>query len=205
MCEGCFVIIIADLEEWTDKSSLTNFADDTQSIIIANSESALIETAQREANEVIKFFSGVNLVNNSDKACLLTNSAGKDKSMKMEDIGGEALESKNNEKLLGLQISGNLDWKTHTNELSIKLKQRLGLLKRIKYKINKDKLPVVAEAIFNSKIRYGLAVYGRPRMEEEEPQELQKVNWMFKLRKIRALEIASFENTLCFVILLHET
>ena len=56
-----FVIIMADLEAWTDKSSLTNFADDTQSIIIANSESALIETAQKEANEVIKFFSGVNL------------------------------------------------------------------------------------------------------------------------------------------------
>ena len=165
-----FVIIMADLEEWIENSSLTNFADDTQSIIIAKSESTLIETAQKEANEVIRFFSGVNLVNNSDKACLLTNSAGKEKNMEMQDIGGENLQSKSSEKLLGLQISGNLDWKTHINKLCSTLKQRLGLLKRIKYKISQDKLQVVAEAIFNSKIRYGLAVYGRPRLDEEEPE-----------------------------------
>ena len=165
-----FVIIMADLEAWIENSSLTNFADDTQSIIIAKSESTLIETAQKEANEVIRFFSGVNLVNNSDKACLLTNSAGKEKNMEMQDIGGENLQSKSSEKLLGLQISGNLDWKTHINKLCSTLKQRLGLLKRIKYKISQDKLQVVAEAIFNSKIRYGLAVYGRPRLDEEEPE-----------------------------------
>ena len=96
-----FVIIMADLEAWIENSSLTNFADDTQSIIIAKSESTLIETAQKEANEVIRFFSGVNLVNNSDKACLLTNSAGKEKNMEMQDIGGENLQSKSSEKLLG--------------------------------------------------------------------------------------------------------
>ena len=50
------------------------------------------------------------------------------------------------------------------------LKQRIGLLRRIKYKVNKDKLQIIAEAIFNSKIRYGIAVYSSPRTEEDEAE-----------------------------------
>ena len=46
--------------------------------------------------------------------------------------------------------------------------KRVGLLKRIKKIIPKDKLIIIAEAIFNSKIRYGIAVYLIPIFEREE-------------------------------------
>ena len=49
-----------------------------------------------------------------------------------------------------------------------KLKQRLGLLRRIKEKIPSDKLKIIAEAIFNSKLRYGISVYLKPRITEED-------------------------------------
>ena len=65
-------------------------------------------------------------------------------------------------------MSADLDWKVHIETLEKLLKQRLGLLRRIKYKIPKDKLQIVAEAILNSKIRYGIAVYGRPKTEEKQ-------------------------------------
>ena len=57
------------------------------------------------------------------------------------------------------------------------LKQRIGLLRRIKYKVNKDKLQIIAEAIFTSKIRYGIAVYSSPRLEEDEAEnsDIQKI------------------------------
>ena len=45
----------------------------------------------------------------------------------------------------------------------------MGLLRRIRHKISRGKLQVVAEAIFTSKLRYGLAVYGKPRLTNEEP------------------------------------
>ena len=48
--------------------------------------------------------------------------------------------------------------------------------RRISYKIDHDKLQIVAEAIFTSKIRYGLAVYGKPRLTEEEPINGQMKN-----------------------------
>ena len=123
---------------------------------------------QQEAKAVTTFFSGVGLVNNADKAAILYNSRRKGKEITIEDIGGETLESKETEKLLGVTISSNLEWKNHVDNLCRILKQRIGLMRRIKYKVNKDKLLIIAEAIFNSKIRYGIAVYSTPRIEEEE-------------------------------------
>ena len=86
----------------------------------------------------------------------------------MENIGGENVESKESDKLLGLQVSSKLNWKLHQEKLCITLRQRLGLLRRIKCKVPKEKLIIIAEAIFTSKIRYGLPVYYRPRITEED-------------------------------------
>ena len=76
-----------------------------------------------------------------------------------------------------MHVSSNLDWKAHIDKLCSILKQPMGLLRRIKHKITKDKLQIVAEAIFTSKIRYGLAVYGQPRLTVDEPigGQIQKI------------------------------
>ena len=101
--------------------------------------------------------------------------------MEMKNVGGESLVSKEKEKLLGIYISADLDWKAHVSHLCTKLKQRLGLLRRIKYKIDNGKLQIVAEAIINSKIRYGIAVYGRPRLNNGDPHcaDMQKLQVSF--------------------------
>ena len=164
-----FTIIMADLDLWTDKSNLSNFADDTQSIIISDNKKELEEVTKKESDAVLDFFSGVNLVNNADKACLLYNSRGTGGEITMANIGGDRVESKESEKLLGLLVSSKFTWKLHIDKLCITLRQRLGLLKRIKCKVPKDKLQIIAEAIFTSKIRYGLPIYYRPRLTEEDP------------------------------------
>ena len=74
------------------------------------------------------------------------------------------MESKNHEKLLGLQVSASLDWKTHIHHICSTLKQRLGMLKRIQQRLPREELRLVAEAIFNSRIRYGIAVFYKPRL-----------------------------------------
>ena len=66
------------------------------------------------------------------------NSRRKGTEITIEDVGGEYLKSKEAEKLLGVTISSNLDWKTHVDSLCKTLKQRIGLLRRIKYKVNKE-------------------------------------------------------------------
>ena len=52
---------------------LSNFADDTQSIIVRESKENLLETILKEADSVIEFFANNNLVNNAEKAAVLYN------------------------------------------------------------------------------------------------------------------------------------
>ena len=80
-------------------------------------------------------------------------------------VGGETLTTSSSEKLLGLTINSDLNWSTHVDKLITTLKQRLGLLRRIKNKINSHKLKIVAEAIFSSKMRYGMSVFTIPKFE----------------------------------------
>ena len=81
------------------------------------------------------------------------------------EVGGEVLKTSQSEKLLGLTINSDLNWKTHVEKLCSSLKQKLGLLRRIKHKINNQKLKIVAEAIFSSKMRYGMSVFTIPKFE----------------------------------------
>ena len=162
-----FICLMADMDLWVENSLLANFADDTQSIIISDSLEKALEITSKEANNIISFFGLNNLVNNPDKAAVLYNSKGKGGNIKINNIGGENLNSTFSEKLLGLNLNSDLNWNTHIEKLSIDLKKRIGLLKRIKQRIPRDKLVIIAEAISNSKIRYGIPVYITPVFEEE--------------------------------------
>ena len=162
-----FVCLMADMDLWAEESMIWNFADDTQSIIIKDTFEQALETTKKEANNIISFFGCNNLVNNSDKAAVLYNNKGKGGNITV-NIGGEILNSSYSEKLLGVQINSDFGWKTHIEKLCIDLKKRIGLLKRIKERIPKEKLMIIAEAIFNSKIRYGSSVYLNPVFDEED-------------------------------------
>ena len=163
-----FIILMADLDLWTENSNLSNFADDTQSIIVSDDRKNLLETAAIEANSVISFFNSNGLVNNADKAAVLYNSKGKSEDITIENVGGENLASTYSEKLLGLHINADFQWTTHVDNLSIELKKRTGILRRIRNRVPKEKINMIAEAIFNSLLRYGVAVFLKPVYDEED-------------------------------------
>ena len=66
-----------------------------------------------------------------------------------------------------MKIQGDLNWDCHIEELKKKLKQRIGLLKRLRHVIPKNVLRLAAEAIFTSKLRYGIASYLCPKLKDE--------------------------------------
>ncbi len=47
---------MADMDLWKNDSMLTNFADDTQSVVIKSTKDEVVESAKKEANSVIDFF-----------------------------------------------------------------------------------------------------------------------------------------------------
>ena len=100
------------------------------------------------------------------QCCTISN--GKGTAITVENIECQKLESINSEKLLGLNINSDFEWSTHIEKINIELKKRIGLLRRIRHRIPKRKIVIIAEAIFNSKVRYGIAVYLRPVFEEED-------------------------------------
>ena len=164
-----FCILMADLDLYVEKSGLTNFADDTQSCVIADNKNELLEIVQKESDQVLDFFRGNNLVNNPDKASIIYNSKGKPGKLEV-DVGGQKLSSKDSDKLLGLEVSAALNWKAHVEKLCLTLLKRMGLLRRIRHKVPREKLRIIAESIFMSKIRYGIAVYMKPRIQDEDSQ-----------------------------------
>ena len=180
-----FIIIMADLDLWTADSKLSNFADDTQSVVIKDDYESLMETAKLESQAVVEHFSVNNLVNNADKAALLFNNKGKAETITMK-IAGEELTSVDKEKLLGIKVASNLGWKKHIEYISGKMNQRLSILRRLKNKVPQEKLSIIANAIFTSVARYGIAVYSRPRLHNDrsfgELEKLQVIqNKMFRL------------------------
>ena len=180
-----FIILMADLDLWTSDSTLSNFADDTQSVIISEDEVSLKQTAKIESQSVVAHFSANNLVNNANKAALLYNNKGKAETITME-IAGEVLKSKTSEKLLGIRVASDLGFKSHIDNLCGKMNQRLSILRRLKNKVPQDKLRIIAGAIFTSVARYGIAVYSKPRLHleplREDLHKLQVIqNKMFRL------------------------
>ena len=81
---------------------------------------------------------------------MLYNCKGKSEVITIESVSGENMVSTYSEKLLGLQINSDFVWSTHVGKLSIELKKRTGLLRRIRNRVPKEKINMIAEAIFNS-------------------------------------------------------
>ena len=154
-------------------------------MIIKDTEEDLKTAAARKSAAVVGHFSSNNLVNNAEKASLFFNNGKKADNITME-IAEEKIKAVSSEKLLGLQVSASMDWKTHIDKLLKKLNQRLGLLRRLKNKVPQSKLKIIAEAILTSTARYGIAVYYKTRLHLdpkcEEQTKLQVVqNKMFRI------------------------
>ena len=102
-------------------------------------------------------------------------------------VAGENLTAKTHEKLLGIQVSSSMDWKTHIKKLQTKMHQRLGILRRLKNKVPNSKLKIIAEAIFTSVARYGIAVYYKPRLHGDPTCEEQTKLQVIQNKVLRLL------------------
>ena len=90
------------------------------------------------------------------------------------NIGNVKVNRQSAAKLLGMKFEDNLKWSEHFHGkggVIPSLNQRLFLLRRLKSQLNKQSLRKVAEAIFTSKIRYGLQLLGKVRVKINDPKQ----------------------------------
>ena len=103
-------------------------------------------------------------------------------------IGKAKIKDKQHEKLLGMWVSNNLTWSHHLSKLEGQLNQRLFTLRRIEQVVPRSLLKNVADGIFVSKLRYGLAIFWplRVSIQDPNPTEMQGIKVVFN-RMLRLL------------------
>ena len=92
----------------------------------------------------------------------------KTKSMNTIRIGDNQEKSA---KLLGMQLTDDLQWKEHIGKTINALRKRLFLITRLRNKLNGLSLKRISESLFNSKIRYGLLLCGKVRQLDQDPKQ----------------------------------
>ena len=74
-------------------------------------------------------------------------------------LNGVEIERVDNFKFLGLHIDSRLSWKTHMNEILIKIRRNLCVGHKIAYFLNRNSLFQLFHSLIMSHIRYGIIVW----------------------------------------------
>ena len=93
-------------------------------------------------------------------------------------MDSKVIKSEKHTELLGMTISADLQWDDHLDQLKKKLRQRLGILRRLRHKLPAYTMRGIAEALFTSKLRAGISQYCKPRLSHnhESNKTLQELS-----------------------------
>lgn len=61
---------------------------------------------------------------------------------------------------LGLYIDENLNWKSHVQRLSKEISRPIGVINKLKHKLNKKTLELIYHSLIHSKVSYMIAIWG---------------------------------------------
>ena len=160
-----FNIMMCDLNLYLRNGLLGNFADDTSNEVTGENARIVKEKLEEDATKMLQFTSSNNLCINPEKTAFICTS----KEVESLEVGSKTIDRVDHTDLLGMTMSGDLTWSQHAEETKKKLKQRIGILRRLKYNLPQSTMKIVAEAIFTSKLRGGIALYCKPRIKFCEP------------------------------------
>jgi hypothetical protein len=129
---------------------------------------------EEDAENVLSYMASNRLVANAAKTTYLLSNPRRDgPATSSVQVGGVSVEESPSEKLLGFTLSNDLSWSEHVHGkggLLTQLNQRLFLISRLSSFVYKERLKVVADGLWMSKLRYGLPIFGSLRMSENEPK-----------------------------------
>ena len=165
-----FIILIADISEWTINAVIEGFADDITASCIENNITNTISALENEASNILKFMASNQLIANDSKTALVI--FGKktgDETTCTVKVGSAKIVEKTSIKLLGLEISNDLKWKKHAEQLNNCLNYKLYMFKHIRDLLPDRVIPSISNALIISNIRYGLPVFLRPRLSDADP------------------------------------
>ena len=109
------------------------------------------------------------VANESKTEFLMLNEKRKNEEPLTEILVGNSLVKKTaSTKLLGVIIDENQDWQQQLKTVVTSLNHRLFVIRRIQNQLPKDKLLCVVHSLWMSRLRYGLQLYTKSVLTEEE-------------------------------------
>ena len=165
-----FILLVSDIELWT-KATVCGYADDTSCTDSDKDIDAIKPKCEESVKGLLDYMAVNRLAANDDKTHILVVRCGKnepDEKLTFQ-VGEKMIVERAHEKLLGIWVSNDLKWSHHLSVLESKLNHRLFTLRRIEQVVPRSLLKKVADGIFMSKLRYGLAIFWPVRMENSDP------------------------------------
>ena len=156
--------------------SSQTYADDTKTCVSHRLLEKVIEMLEEDARNVLVFMASNVLVANPKKTAfmVLNHTQNLESNPINIKIGNETVSAEESAKLLGIILDNNQKWKSQIQGIGgtiSNLNSRLYLLRRLSRAISKDILQKISDSLFTSKIRYGIQLFGKVRINENDPNE----------------------------------
>ena len=128
---------------------------------------------EEDAKNVLQYMASNGLVANPTKTAFMILNHKQEKGAIPEQIkiGQAVIMAESNAKLLGVTLDNNQKWKTQIQGVGgtiSNLNSRLYLLRRLARVISKDRLRRISDSLYTSKIRYGVQLFGKVRLNEQD-------------------------------------
>jgi len=163
-----FIIILADIDEWTQYAIIVGFADDNCATVTGETLSDVAQKLESDADEILKFMASNKLLANDSKTTFMIFGKRDRQDVKIR-VGNAVIKEQDTQKILGVHITSDLKWNTHVQNLKSKLLQRLHLMRHLGSFLPRHTLNMISDGIFNSQLRYALPLYLRPRLNGFDP------------------------------------
>ena len=157
-----FLIYTNDIGNCTE-SKIRLFADDTNSFVNAENYSDLKKIISKTLQEIFTWCKNNKLSVAIDKTCYSIFHKPTQKIPQFLNnikINNDLIKREYTTKYLGVLLDEILSYKPHINELLTKLTKIINSFKIIKYYVPLKNRMLIFEAYFNSKIEYGIELYG---------------------------------------------
>ena len=155
-----FLIFCNDLRLHLTHLKCIQFADDTTLFTSHKSKGYLEYCVKTDLERLHDWFKANKLTLNLNKSVMLVFGCNSQMYLNGIKIGGYEITLEKVTKFLGVSIDSELNWNEHISRLIMKLKSRLGLLRRSKNLLNPQCMKVLYYAQIHSNLSYYLSMWG---------------------------------------------
>lgn len=158
-----FIIYVNSLGSCLEMSTfMTMYADDTSLIVSAEEENLIENKSNLVLENLYNWFTSKSLFLNNSKTYYMRFHSHQNKSELNININvaDSLVERAQNIKFLGIHIDENLNFKVHCEKLISKINSTCYLIRNLKYVLTTEQLLTFYHAQINSRLNYGVCLWG---------------------------------------------